>query len=150
MKIAKVLKFHSDKCDGRMGCERACSKVHFKTDGGGERSAIRITKGANGSFDATFCNQCGLCIDLCPVQALKRGPTGIITLNKSLCVGCQACVAFCPTGVMRKAGGQIVPFKCISCGQCVKACPTGALEIVDVDIKDVEREVYARHGRVCP
>ena len=59
-------------------------------------------------------------------------------------------MAFCPTNVMRKAPSHIVPFKCISCGKCVEACPKKALELVEMNIEELEREVYARHGRVCP
>jgi ferredoxin len=51
---------------------------------------------------------------------------------------------------MRKARAHIVPFKCISCGKCVEACPKKALELVEMNVDDLEREVYARHGRVCP
>ena len=40
-KKVKVLKFYPDKCDGGLACEQACSKVHFKSDEGGDKSAIR-------------------------------------------------------------------------------------------------------------
>lgn len=151
MKTVKVLVFHPEQCEGDGACERACSKVqYFKSDEGGEKSALRIARDEDGKFECTVCNHCGLCIDLCPVLALKRLKSGVVALNKGLCVGCQSCVAFCPTGVMRKAKGYIVPFKCISCGKCVEACPKKALELVDMKIDDIEREVYARHGRVCP
>jgi carbon-monoxide dehydrogenase iron sulfur subunit len=151
MKTVKILVFHPELCEGDLACERACSKVqYFKSDEGGEKAALRITKTKEGKYECTVCNQCGLCVDLCPVQALRRVKSGAVTLNKALCVGCQACVAFCPTQVMRKARGHIVPFKCISCGKCVEACPNHALELVDVNLEDIEREVYAKHGRICP
>jgi carbon-monoxide dehydrogenase iron sulfur subunit len=148
-KTVKIIKFHPDRCEGDGACERACSKVHFKTQDGGEKSAIRITKGKDGKYECSVCNQCGLCIDMCPVLALKRLANGVVTLNKGICVGCQSCVAFCPRGVMRKASGVIVPFKCISCGACVKACPKKALELVEVRIEEISEQVYARHGRGC-
>ena len=150
MKTVKVLVFHPELCEGDRACERACSKVQFRSDEGGDKAALRISKGKDGKFECTVCNQCGLCIDLCPILALRRVKSGAVTLNKAACVGCQACVAFCPTEVMRKASGQIVPFKCISCGKCVEACPKHALELVEVNIEDIEREVYSKHGRVCP
>jgi Fe-S-cluster-containing hydrogenase component 2 len=149
MPKVKAIVFHPEKCKGCMDCEKACSNVHFKTKTGGEQSAIRIAKGEDGGYVATVCNHCGLCIDMCPVLALKRLSSGTVSLNKNACVGCQACVAFCPTGVMRKAGKVIVPFKCISCGACVKACPEKALELKEFELTEIEREVYARHGKVC-
>jgi anaerobic carbon-monoxide dehydrogenase iron sulfur subunit len=159
MTTVKIIKFDPAKCTGHYDCERACSQVHFKDDTGGEHSAIRIFKvaqggnggagsGGIGAYSMTCCNHCGLCMDLCPVQALKRMPNGTIILNKKICVGCQACVAFCPRSVMRKAEAQIEPFKCISCGACVKACPDNALELVGIELAEIEEEVYAKQG-VC-
>jgi anaerobic carbon-monoxide dehydrogenase iron sulfur subunit len=156
METVKIIQFNAAKCKGHYDCERACSQVHFKDDIGGEHSAIRIIRttetdgGGPGGDDyvMTNCNHCGLCIDMCPVQAIKRLPNGNVILNKNICVGCQACVAFCSRNVMRKAVDRIEPFKCISCGACVKACPEGALELVEVKIADVSEEVYSRQG-VC-
>ena len=143
----KMIVFYPEKCKGHLDCERACSQIHFKDDTGGDHSAIRIIK-ENGTYKMTNCNQCGLCIDMCPVQAIKRLPNGIVILNKDTCIGCQSCVAFCPEHVMRRAEGQVVPFKCISCGACVRACPEGALELIDVELSDIERTVYHTQG-VC-
>jgi Fe-S-cluster-containing hydrogenase component 2 len=147
MKTVKIIRFDPIKCDGCLDCERACSQVHFKDNTGSDHSAIRILKSSKG-FMMTNCNHCGLCIDMCPVQAIKRIPAGTVILNKNICVGCQACVAFCPRGVMRKTEARIEPFKCISCGACVASCPEDALELVKIKISDVEEEVYARQG-VC-
>ena len=149
MATAKIIKFHPDKCDGGRACERACSNVHHKNDKGGEWSALRIVEAESG-YEMTNCNMCGLCIDMCPVQAIRRLNNGTVTVKKSVCVGCQACVGFCPRNVMRKAPEVIVPFKCIACGACVRACPTGALELIEVEIDDIAEEVYSKHGRVCP
>ena len=149
MATAKVIVFHPEKCDGDLGCEKACSSVHHKNKNGGEWSAIRIIKGEQG-YDMTNCNQCGLCIDMCPVQSIRRLGSGTVVVNKKVCVGCQACVGFCPRGVMRRAPETPVPHKCISCGKCVKACPNGALELVEKDIDEIQEEVYHKHGRVCP
>jgi len=141
----KILKFHPEKCDGENACEKACSQVHFKTDEGGNKSAIRIIKESN-SYRMDVCNQCGLCIDMCPVGALTRRKNGVVWLDKDICIGCQACVGFCPIGAMRKSDTRIQPFKCISCGACVRACPNGALELVEVNIDDVKEVVYHKQG----
>jgi carbon-monoxide dehydrogenase iron sulfur subunit len=148
MATAKIIVFHPDKCKGCRECEKACSNVHHKNDRGGEWSAIRIVETDTG-YEMTDCNMCGLCIDMCPVQALKRLNNGTVTLNKKTCVGCQACVGFCPRGVMRKAPDNIIPFKCIACGMCVKACPENALELKEFGLGELGEEVYSRHGRVC-
>jgi len=147
MATAKIIRFNSEKCDGDLSCERACSNVHFKNDKGAEWSAIRIIKGDTG-YEMTDCNHCGLCIDMCQVNALKRLNSGTVVVSKKACIGCQACVGFCPTGAMRKAPEVITPFKCISCGKCVEACPNGALELVEVELDEIEEVVYHKQG-VC-
>ena len=128
-----------------MECMKACSNIHFKTKNGGEQSAIQITKD-NGKYKMNVCDQGGLCIDMCPVGAITRKKNGVVWLDKKLCIGCQACVGFCPIGAMRKANGQIEPFKCISCGACVRACPENALELVEKKIDDIKSTVYHDYG----
>jgi Fe-S-cluster-containing hydrogenase component 2 len=141
----KILKFYADKCNGCLECEKACSKIHFKTNEGGDKSAIRIIKKKN-SYKMIVCNQNGLCIDMCPVGALTRRKTGIITLDKNTCIGCQACVSFCPYEGMKKSDARIEPFKCISCGSCVRACKKGALELIEVKIDNIKKIVYHKQG----
>ena len=141
LKTVKILKFLPEKCDGELDCEKACSKVHFKSDEGGEKSAIRIIKDGK-SYKMHVCDHRGLCIDMCPVGALNRKKNGIVLLDKETCIGCQACVGFCPIGAMRKSDVRIEPFKCISCGACVRACPNGALELVDVSVDEIKEVVY--------
>jgi len=144
-KMVKILKHYPEKCDGCRKCEVACSQVHFKSDEGGEKSAIRIIKDDK-SFKMHVCDQRGLCIDMCPVGALTRRKNGTVWLDKETCIGCQACVGFCPIGAMRKSDARIEPFKCISCGACVRACPNGALELVEVNIDDIKDVVYHKQG----
>ncbi len=140
----KILKFHPEKCTGCLDCERACSKIHFKTEDGGDKSAIRIIENA-GKYIMHVCNQNGLCIDLCPVGALERKANGVVMLSTKDCIGCQSCVGFCPLGAMRRSPDRIEPFKCISCGACVRACPEEALELVEVEIEEIKQVVYYKY-----
>jgi Fe-S-cluster-containing hydrogenase component 2 len=145
IKTVKVLKFYKEKCKGCLECEKACSQVHFKTDEGGEKSAIRIIKQGN-SYKMHVCDQRGLCLDMCPVGALFRRKNGIVWLDKDTCIGCQACVGFCPINAMKKSEVRIEPFKCISCGSCVRACPENALELVEKKIEEIKEIVYHKLG----
>jgi ferredoxin len=144
-KTVKILKFHANRCSGCLECEKACSKIHFKTDEGGDKSAIKITHEFN-TYKMMVCDQRGLCLDMCPVGAIKRKKNGVIWLDKETCVGCQACVGFCPIGAMRKSNTRIEPFKCISCGSCVRACPENALELIEKNINDLKQVVYHKLG----
>ena len=141
MSMVKIVRFHPERCDGCRDCESACSTVHFKTDAGGDRSAIRIS-GSDGDFRMHVCDQRGLCLDMCPVGALERRPNGVVTLDLGTCIGCQACVGFCPIGAMRKWEGRMEPFKCISCGACVSACPNEALCMEEIGVDSVREVVY--------
>ncbi|MEM0466572.1 MAG: 4Fe-4S binding protein [Candidatus Thermoplasmatota archaeon] len=144
-KTVKILAFHADRCKGCLACEKACSQVHFKTNAGGDQSALRITKTDQG-YQMHVCDQRGLCLDLCPVGALRRQKNGVVVLDPKICVGCQACVAFCPIGAMRKSKLRLEPFKCISCGSCVRACPEKALELVERNIAEIKQIVYHKQG----
>jgi Fe-S-cluster-containing hydrogenase component 2 len=144
-KKVKVLCFHPEKCTGCLACEKACSQVHFKSNEGGEKSALRILKTKHG-YQINVCDQRGLCLDMCPVGALTRRKNGVVWIDKDTCIGCQACVGFCPIGAMRKSTECIEPFKCISCGACVRACPENALELVEKDIDHIKEIVYYEQG----
>lgn len=113
-------------CTGCKTCMEACAKVLFK-DTDIEKSAIKISEKADGAFDINVCNQCGECIDICPVEAIYRNKAGTVMINKDLCVHCYACVGFCPILAMRYHKDVVGPFKCIACGACTRACPTGAI-----------------------
>ncbi len=122
----KIVATKPELCSGCKACEKACSKVQFRVSDP-EKSAIKITKNDSGGYDVNVCNQCGVCIDICPVQAIYRGKNGIVLIDKDKCVQCYACVGFCPILAMRYIKDVVGPFKCISCGACTRACPTGAI-----------------------
>ena len=78
----------------------------------------------------SVCNQCGACINVCPVEALYRDKNGVVRVDNKKCTACLMCVGFCPTANMFfDADAQPQPFKCIACGLCAKECPAGALEL---------------------
>jgi Fe-S-cluster-containing hydrogenase component 2 len=125
----KYLKTNPSSCKGVRACERTCAKTFFKSEDPA-KSAIRVTE-KEGAFEINVCNQCGRCIEICPVLALSRNKLGVVVLDRKACVGCLMCVGFCPTLSMMHHPDHREPFKCVACGACAKACPEHALEIAE-------------------
>lgn len=123
----KILDKNPALCTGCRECEKTCSKLWFKEENR-EKSCIRIGDSAG---DITVCDQCGECINICPVQALYRDKAGIVRLDKNRCVGCFMCVGFCPTSAIFMNEEYTEPMKCIVCGACAKNCPTKAIFVTE-------------------
>lgn len=126
----KWLKTHSERCIGCEKCMETCSTLWFRDDSH-LLSRIRVSQDEKG-YHINACNQCGKCIDICPVGALRKDASGVVQLDKNSCVGCMMCVGFCPSAsLFFNISAGIEPFKCIACGACVKVCPTEAIEMIE-------------------
>lgn len=121
----KVLQKIEDRCIACSACEMACANAYFKVSDR-EKSAIRITEESQDKH-IHVCNQCGYCIDICPVLAIRRDAQGVVRIDKKKCVGCLMCVGFCEASVMMQHDDLLEPFKCIACGICAGVCPAEAL-----------------------
>jgi anaerobic carbon-monoxide dehydrogenase iron sulfur subunit len=127
--MIKYLKTIDEKCVGCMSCASACSLMYFKEDNPA-KSRIQVNGMGKNSFHLIACDQeCRKCVQECPTQAISVAKTGVVMIDKSLCVGCLACVAVCPIEAMRYYPGDRHPFKCIACGACAKKCPKEAIVI---------------------
>jgi ferredoxin len=63
-----------------------------------------------------------------------------LTLEEGACVECGLCVAVCPYDalVLRPTVLEILHEECVLCDACVIGCPTDALAIKSVDGRLVE------------
>lgn len=47
-------------------------------------------------LDQERCMNCGLCVDLCPEQAISMSPNYTVVLDSRRCTGCCSCINECP------------------------------------------------------
>ncbi len=46
--------------------------------------------------DSNACTDCGLCVGVCPTDAITAGKDFVVKIDNDLCVQCRACVEACP------------------------------------------------------
>ena len=57
-------------------------------------------------IDKNLCRGCGICIDICPVEALTLDIIPIVDAEK--CTGCGECITACPFGAIAVQSGVSV------------------------------------------
>ena len=131
-----------ERCVGCQACTVAC-KSEWDVPSGGARTRVRQT-GVTGTFpklDSSFyvsqCNHCDRpsCVPACPTGATYQDQSGVVRVNRELCIGCGPCVAACPYGAryIDEKAGRVD--KCDFCSSrlekglepaCVATCPARA------------------------
>ena len=51
--------------------------------------------------DQDRCSECGLCAEVCPIDAIQMPDEGTAIVDRSICIGCGVCGLQCSTGAMR-------------------------------------------------
>jgi anaerobic dimethyl sulfoxide reductase subunit B (iron-sulfur subunit) len=105
------------------------------------------------------CNHCvaPACVTSCPVSAILRDEdTGLVYIDKELCINCESCVTACPYAVPKMDVERGIVDKCDGCldrvreGKkpiCVEACPLRALELDSIETLHSE---YGDLNRLYP
>ena len=126
-----------ENCSGCSTCRLACAIENFQ-EVNPSKAALRI-KGrfpAPGDYRIHLCDQCGVCAEVCPVEAIQL-ENGVHIIDTAECTGCMICVEECPHDVMFEHKNMEVPIKCTLCGECARTCPRNAIVLV----ADQESEV---------
>jgi len=55
-----------------------------------------VASGLTAEINEELCISCGVCLKLCPYNAISKDDMDIISVNKLLCKGCGVCGASCP------------------------------------------------------
>ena len=129
------LTVNEDNCSGCRTCELACALENSRENNPRlARLRIRGTFPAPGKYSITYCDQCGDCAEVCPVEAIRKQEDGHYQLFEDECIGCLTCVETCPRDAIFTHVSREIPLKCTNCGLCVDYCPRNA--IYDADDPD--------------
>jgi ferredoxin len=80
-------------------CKCCCGGIEAMTKYG---APLMASSGYVAALDRGLCNQCGVCVDACPFNALSTNEAGV-ERNWEKCMGCGVCVEKCPTQAMALA-----------------------------------------------
>jgi Fe-S-cluster-containing hydrogenase component 2 len=118
---------HDELCSGCATCRLVCALANFQ-EINPAKAALAIIGHfpAPGTYEIKFCDQCGACAEVCPVDAIEER-SGVFFINGDTCTGCGACVEECPHGVLMAAPDSDIPIKCTACGECAAVCPRDAI-----------------------
>lgn len=145
------------KCVGCRACTVACN-AEWDVPAGHARTHVHATPIAgvfpdlSSAFYVAQCNHCDAapCVDPCPSGATHVMSSGIVAVDKDLCIGCGFCVDACPYGARYVNPATRRVDKCDFCstriarGQppaCVSTC-TGHAKYFG-DLEDRASEVYS-------
>ena len=105
-------------------------------------AVVACSGGCRATADCQYgCVGCGVCVSVCPFEAIEINGAGVAEVDKDRCTGCGKCAKECPREVISihdrlnpivvkcsnhdagKAARQMCEVSCIGCGLCQKACP---------------------------
>jgi len=103
----------SERCVDCGVCGRICTFEAVLTPKGTLATRMKLREWPKPQWDFSLCNQCGKCIDSCPVH----------------------CVSLAESDVPERGLRIGFPFvarltRCLSCGFCLSACDLGAVQMI--------------------
>jgi ferredoxin len=126
----KLKAIHAN-CSGCGVCRQVCTLENFR-ELNPAKSLLKIIGRfpSPGDYRIRVCNQCGICAEACPEDAIQM-VDGAYRVDEAACIACMECVEACPRDVMMVHPDREAPVKCTLCGRCVELCPRQALVLVE-------------------
>jgi Fe-S-cluster-containing hydrogenase component 2 len=120
-----------ENCSGCNTCRLACAIENFQ-EVNPSKSLLRIEARfpAPGDYRIRLCDQCGVCAENCPEDAIHF-ENGVFMVHQNECTSCLICVEVCPHDVMLEQPNSDIPVKCNLCGECARTCPRNAIVLVE-------------------
>jgi Fe-S-cluster-containing dehydrogenase component len=116
------LEVAEELCWGCRTCEVACKQENRAPDGvrliAVREDGPRILDGRpEFLFRVSVCRHCEAppCAEVCPAEAIRRRPDGIVVLDAGLCSGCGGCLEACPYEAIGFDAQKAVARKCNLC-----------------------------------
>ena len=91
-----------NRCVGCQTCTASCKHANATPPGVQWRRVLDMEFGTYPDVARVFvpmaCQHCddSPCMDVCPTQATKKRPDGIVTIDYDVCIGCAYCIVACP------------------------------------------------------
>jgi len=80
-------------------CSCCCGVLrHIKAD---PNPASLVANPYHAEHDSDICTACGLCLEVCPMEALTLANDASIDFDQLRCIGCGLCVGVCPEGAVK-------------------------------------------------
>ena len=142
--------FDQRYCIGCQACQTACQVRNDSPVGTSLRHAVSFEDVPEGPFMTVGCNHCEspACVANCPTGAMtKDDETGIVSVDKDVCIGCGTCANSCPYDAPVIDRETSVSTKCDLCADrlakgelpaCVNACPVKVLTYGDLAELDAQ------------
>jgi len=124
----KLTAIHS-QCSGCGTCRLICGLANYgQVNPAMSALSIRGRFPDPGTYEIGLCDQCGVCAEACPVDAIEEN-NGVYLIDAEECIACGDCVQACPHQVMFEHPTLEAPIKCTLCKACAEICPRDALII---------------------